>query len=337
MDETLRDLERRAESDPTLLPVLARAQLRSGTPPAQVLAAVRQGLRAEPASSELHRLRDEALSRFWSEARYEPLLERPGMAGRRVSFSHDGSLLAVAWLGVFVVDVERNQIVGAGYAGRPVRALAFVGRELLLDDDGLALWDPVSGKERARVPGTAPTIAVATSAGSSRGFAVTAKGSVVRFGVEKGKVTAAETVTTLTPPPVAAVGWAGLPGWTDHLLVATDGRVALRSGAALEHELDLSASGPRLLSGLDRIAEALIRFGPGVAYYLADDRTAISPDLRAAILESREAAAPSLHTIEGKSPARLPLPLMVQGYAFSPCGSRLAAVYEDRLIVLQAC
>jgi hypothetical protein len=340
VDETIRDLERRAASDPTAWAPLARARLRAGAPAISVLAAVREGIRSEPASIELARVRDEALRAFFDREPDGPvwrqLFEREGTGGDRVVFSHDGALLAVAGRGVVVTDVERNRIVGAGYAGRRVRALAFLGRELLLDDEGLAHWDPESGRERARIPGTIPTIAVATAADATRGFAVTENGRIVRLRFLSGRVAGTETPLTLTPPPTAAVGWVGHEEKEDGLIAGLAQGIVLRSGADFGRERILIpglAGGSALLTG-GGLLEALFQVASANFAHIAA-RTALAPDHEAALVSGPE--GPVLVRLAGGARRIAGGPAGFAAAAFSPCGSRLAILREDRLTVLQVC
>lgn len=336
MDEAIRDLERRAASDPAAWPLLARARVRAGEPALAVLATVRLGLRVDPASSELARIRDEALARYWEAPRWRVLFEREGTGGDRVVFSSDGGLVAAAGRGVVVVDVEANRIAGGGYAGRSVRALAFLGRELLLDDEGLAHWDPIAGRERARIPGTIPTIAVAAAPDSSRGFAVTENGRVVRLSFQKGRVVSIETAQTLIPPPTAALAWAGLVPAEDRLILGMGNRLVVRSGPSFDEEQALLSGGPMATAMQDMYAlllrlaaDSFERIASRIA--LAPDRTvALIPGPDGGVLAKFSADNQSVRTIES-------LPPSFRAAAFSPCGSRLAVLREDRLTLLEAC
>ncbi|MBI3722790.1 hypothetical protein HY251_02380, partial [bacterium] len=99
MDRALRELERSCEEargDATLWARLAHARLRASLRPAEALAAVRAGLRADPSSVEVARARDAALATFWKAPSFRRLWTREGTTGEQVAFSHDGSRIAVA-------------------------------------------------------------------------------------------------------------------------------------------------------------------------------------------------------------------------------------------------
>ncbi len=337
MDEEIRDLERRAAADPTAWPLVARARRRAGASPVELLAVVRAGLRADPASTELAAERDQALSAFWEAPSWRVLFERQTTGGNRIVFSPDGALLAAAGRGVVVVNVDANQIVNAGYAGRTVRSLTFLGRELLLDDEGLVHWDPVSERERARVPGTIPTIAVAVAPDSSRGFAVTENGRVLRLAIQRGRVTGTEPAHLLAPPPTAALGWTGRTAEQDRLILGLGARVVLRSGAAFEQELEILSSGIRILAGLDSLQYALVSLA-AQSFELLAGRIALSPDCGATLVPGQRCGVLLCHTESRHGPRAVEqVPPTFRAAAFSPCGSRLAVLLEDRLTVLEAC
>src|SRR5207249_1264562 len=108
---------------------------------------------------------------------------------------------------------------------------------------------------RARVPGTIPTIAVATAADSMRGFVVTGNGRILRLCFEKGRVASCEEVTTLTPPATAARFWLGAAEGEDRVALAIGHGSVLRGGAGFAAEIDLTPY-PTPLAAVDALQSA---------------------------------------------------------------------------------
>jgi hypothetical protein len=333
MDEALRELERACTESPAnaaAWTALARARQRAGARPAEVLAAVRDGLRADPTSEALAAVRDEALAAFFEAPSFETLFEQRGRSEGRLLFSPDGALVAAARTGSTVLLTATGKFVGA-VSTTPGSLRAFVEGDLLVAGDGLRRVSTRDGAIVASQADTGRAIALAGSLDGSRAVLGTADGVITRFATERGALATTERI----PLPAlerACLVVTGRSPAEDTVFGFRRNTLFSHTGARFEEERRLgemaevrdAAASEGFVAANDAFGCTILpRAGTGHAIRLPVFFFAFAPDGRA--LAGAIANQPRVIRLPELTGEHVLLDLRTcHGITFSPCGSRIA-------------